>query len=254
MDGLRLFLLREISESLRERILWHWPWYVVGIYVVTGILGLFVTHSLYEQHYDVLLAAGICLKLLEALALGFIIAGSVNKCGWQLSDWGFTLSRGAWVSLGLSVVWFIFLGGRVGWGLAFFSPIDLISSTTEELILRVLFISQLVILIGRGIWGKTAALLISAIVFTLLHAPLVGSPMLHASLQGIFLTSVLMGAVYVWTRSILFLMFLHVVGNTGDGWGLLGPLFAVAVYFLLAGLDKVLKRHQLARSPRIESP
>jgi membrane protease YdiL (CAAX protease family) len=99
----------------------------------------------------------------------------------------------------------------------------------EELAFRAIAIDKLILLMD-GIQGKAFwAILASSALFTIVHITS-KSP---AELQGIFLSSLLMGYVYYKSRSILLPAWFHGASSSGS----LGGVLIVALYCLIGIID-----------------
>ena len=189
---------------------------------------------------------------IQLVALLFII----NFAHLQVSPshWGFTFGRGLKINLIIAAVTSIPLLGASGIGFSiqdFFLPFRIVGATVEELVFRVLLICMLISKFGQGKGRVFLAILISAILFTIVHIPSKGQTML----VGIFASSIIMGYIYYRTRSIFFLVFSHVVCNTAATSGIIGGLVAVGMYILLAHVgQKMNTRDKLRAQSSFEPP
>jgi membrane protease YdiL (CAAX protease family) len=165
----------------------------------------------------------------------------------RLRDYGFSFNRGGVGSLAAVVVLQIY--SAIAGKLVPSTPegslwvLIAVGAFLEEIIFRVVLIDELIILM-HGVRGKAFwAILTSSAVFSAVHITS-KSPI---ELQGIFLSSLIMGWVYYKTRSVLFPAWLHAVSNAGFAGGVL----AVLLYCVATAADRVtrLRNRQTPLTP-----
>lgn len=122
--------------------------------------------------------------------------------------------------------------------------LNILFPTLEELLIRVVFISYLVEVLEKpkssifptfnalkSSKGRVLlAVLISSIVFTLVHIPIKSD----YQIMRIFISSMVTGYVYYYTRSIFFPMYGHAFGATVGSTGFLGGSLVIVIYLLLS--------------------
>jgi membrane protease YdiL (CAAX protease family) len=171
-------------------------------------------------------------KPLSTLAIFAIVFRSVQVGHWSLSRWGFLINRRLPLSLLPMAAFtaFIFwvhpeteLIAAESWWLL---P-KIAYASVEELIFRAVVINLVAGLVPWRQWRGVIAIGVSVAAFTFVHIPTRAA----WQLEGLVLLSLLMGWTYYYTRSLLFPLWAHVVGNTFQMSGLLGGMIVVVVYF-----------------------
>ncbi len=216
---------------------------LIFVYFLFGFVGNLLTSCL--NFKDLLASMFVIQHAFNILSLAVVatVVLSITRFNWTLSDWGFTLNRGCWISAGLVLVVLILLvfqgvtGISLTMGKLVFSQMVL-RSTLEELVFRVLFINRLIALFGDTKGRIFIAVLASSLLFSIIHIPTKNV----AALISIFTSSLLMGYVYAWTRSSLFPIYAHVASNTAASSGLLGGIISLMLYFSLAVWGKVMEK------------
>jgi len=181
------------------------------------------------------------LSIAVAAIILFGIIISIVKYNHSLRDWGFTLDRGFIISLGLSSFAIILAYFQNTSGLYVhtrFLPHHIIYASNEELIFRVLLIGAVIRKFGISKETVLTAIIISAILFTIMHIPTVDV----INLIQLFITSIIMGYIFYLTGSALFLLVAHVMANTSQVSGFMGVFIIIAAYFILAVIGEVIER------------
>ncbi len=207
------------------------------VYLIALLMTLAVTHLLTDSLWTMLSGVSGNEPVLESLVRLAVLPPLFGVAyllvrygeGLPFSDLGFSLHREwgrEWLK-GLAVAFLCYL---VGFGALYvlgevevsscrFYPQSLISSwmlmlsvsLTEELIFRSVLLGRL---LNAGI-NRTAALLLSALVFSLLH--LFNDGFSAIAFVNIWLAGVLLGIPYIYTRNIWYAVSLHLFWNWLQG-------------------------------------
>lgn len=217
---------------------------IVSFYVIVGIVHNYARVYLAPANQTIASLIDPIAIAVWIIMYGFIFY-SVAGWNWPLSEWGFTLDKRVWISLGLIVLFSIIkiseLRQKSAPLMSFDDPsllVNVVGAVMEELIFRVFLIFSIIKLLGNGKGQIAVAVFVCAFIFAIGHIPGRGAN----EVVGIFLTWFLMGYIVVGTKSLLFPAFVHVVMNTIDGFGLFGGVIFIAAYMSLAGIDLKLNR------------
>jgi len=185
-------------------------------------------------------------KVVFSLIAIYAMFLSCYRYEWRIKDLGFTFDRKVIISLAVIVLltaprllfneagnYFHYPGGSLFLYILF--------ATTEELVFRVILIDQLLKVFGDNKWGGFKAVLISSVIFAAIHIPIKD----FAMIRMIFFSSLVMGYVYYYTRSVLAPMYLHVLGNTMAMSGYFGGTLGIIIYFIMALYGKLLNRKRI---------
>lgn len=197
--------------------------------LLTGALSIFG----FADNYFRLRSVGYRMwefRLFPAMILWTVVAGaiawSVVRQQRRLADYGFTFRRGGLGSLAaLAVlhVWLVPAGKLVPSAPEGFLWILIaVGAFMEEIVFRVIAIDVLVRLMDATRGRAFLAILASSALFTIVHIPS-KSPV---ELQGLFISSLILGFVYYKTRSVLLPAWMHAATNAGFAGGIL----AAALY------------------------
>jgi membrane protease YdiL (CAAX protease family) len=205
---------------------------LIGVCALVGLAGNWVlSYASTAGDSDLLAMINVGVVALRITILTAVCL-SIWKFGYSLTDYGFVRGTGFWVSL-ILVVGLVALKWR---GAEPFPAIDaqfaivVLGAALEELVFRVVLIRRLTMLWGKRRSRVFAAIVASSVLFTVAHIPIKSMP----ELQWIFISSIIMGYIYYWTRSALFPIAYHVLSNTLPMYGWWGGTMAVGVYCLLA--------------------
>ncbi len=214
----------------------------MSVLLIGGYIGNATTDYVHQEGRPTLLLLWELHKNGMSFAAIAYVAMSVISGKRTIAGWGFTLDRWTPVSLGL-VMGLLLLGGdQVRNPLHCGSPMVfsfVLYAVSEELICRVLLINSLITVFGTSKRGVFSAILISSIVFALVHIPIRSL----GEVQGLAMASLLLGYVYYLTRSILFPALIHVIANTIDKSGYFGGAIMLLLYVVLALAGRVRNRH-----------
>lgn len=170
--------------------------------------------------------SGIQLLLLIVLwsTVTCTLAWSTVRQQRRLADYGFTFKRGGLGSLAALSALHVYLAitGKLVLSApeGFLWIVLAVGAFVEEILFRVIAIDAFSLLLDR-VKGKAFwAILASSALFSAYHIPS-KSPM---QLQGVFISSLLMGYVYYKTRSVLLPAWLHAASNAGFAGGMLAAV------------------------------
>jgi membrane protease YdiL (CAAX protease family) len=233
--------VRGISESYRQlpasdRFAF---WLVIGITPV-GLIGNWI-----RQYCDSMTIIGyaMLLAVLVWLTVQAKVAYDITRGGRKPAHYGFTLRIGALISAA-AVLLFSVLKSSAGDYILLSNPVEfsfkIIGATAEELLYRAMAINVFgAMLRSRGrndLW----AIPISAALWVLPHVPTkeIGF------LPFLFLTGVILGFIYRYSRSILFPMWGHVVANAS--W--LGGVIVIVIYVIVSAYGLIRERSAAPRA------
>ena len=169
-----------------------------------------------------------------------VIAYSLVRRERRLADYGFSFKIGGVASLAIigAVHVYLAMSGKFVLSASESLVWVALGALMEEIAFRAIAIDRFIALMD-GIKGKAFwEILASSVLFSIPHIPS-KSP---AELQGIFLSSLIVGYVYYASRSILLPAWIHGISNAGYPGGIL----IVAIYGLLGAADCAIrsrKRH-----------
>ena len=206
---------------------------LLACWSIVGIGGnYFRVHNLMDgsKGLGVAVTFQIVWTLVLAAIVGVMVHSMIRRRR-RPADYGFSWKTGGVVSLALVAVLQLYLVisgklvptsiegfGWVVWG-----------AFMEELAFRAIAIDKLILLMD-GIHGKAFwAVLASSTLFALVHIPS-KSP---SELQGIFISSLIMGYVYYKSRSVLLPAWYHGISNSGS----LGGIVIVSFYVVISLAD-----------------
>jgi len=225
-----------LINILKLRSFW-----IVVLFMVYGLVGNYLQVKALNN-FDInmlLFLQNLSLVVSILIIIGILI--STISFNYSLKDWGFTLGRGCWVSLALAAIVFM---------LGYFQDIRgfdtsdsflaqrIIGASVEELIFRVLLIGTIVRKFGRKWSTVLMAVFLSSLLFTIGHIPTKTT----SNLFHLLFSAMIMGYIYYWTRSVLLLLVMHVLGNTAQYSGFFGALTIAGIYFILAVIGEVIER------------
>jgi membrane protease YdiL (CAAX protease family) len=201
---------------------------LVAVWAVAGSLG-----NYYRLRGPTDGSTQIWLLLVMALwaAIAGVVVYSMIRRRRRPADYGFSFRGGGVASLAVLVLVHIYL---VMSGKFVLSPtgnylLSTFGASLEELAFRAIAIDRFILLMD-GIRAKAFwAILASSVLFTVPHV-ISKSP---AMLQGIFISSLIMGYVYYKSRSILLPVWIHATANAGY----LGGILAAGAYCLIGLAD-----------------
>jgi membrane protease YdiL (CAAX protease family) len=171
-----------------------------------------------------------------------VIAYSVIRQQHRLAAYGFSFQSGGVASLAMLAVIHVYLviSGKFVLSATGSLLWIVLGAFMEELAFRAIAIDKFVLLMD-GIKAKAFwAILASSALFSVPHIPS-KSP---AELQGIFLSSLILGYVYYKTKSILLPAWIHGVANAGY----LGGVLIAALYCLICVADCAIGSRKKQRS------
>lgn len=174
---------------------------------------------------------------------------SILKLRIPIEKWGFVLDKKGIISILVGIPVLVYAYFRAGLHLpdSWMNLVPMIiGASCEELIFRALLINVLLGMLGnkrfKGFW----AILISSIIFTIPHY--------HRlyMIQGIFVSSLILGFIFYKTRSIFLPALIHVLSNTASDGGILGGLIVSCFYLIVVLLAKMaaLFKTEEARFPQ----
>lgn len=170
--------------------------------------------------------AAMVLSVLAALWYGSR-HGSIS-----VGRYGFSHGRGMWANVGLVLLCTAVVARQLpptNLSFAWSTFWAILGAFTEEVVFRVYLIRVLSILVSPKKGCVNWAVLLSSIFFTLLH--LFRAP--ASLLLGIFLSSLVLGYITYFTRSLLFAAYYHVLSNTGPEVGFLGGFGLIGAYLVM---------------------
>ncbi len=226
----------------------HYPLLLILLYIMAGLTGNVIVSSRFNSsEYPVVQVTLLVTKSLVAIGVVASLVVSVARHKWTLTEWGFSLDRRILVSLTFIALGTILnlMDTRMPRGVQYedawlFPYVGY--STVEELVFRVILISQLVKLFSSVRFAALWAILISSLAFTVVHMPIKS----YFQLQDLFVNSILFGTIYCVTGSVLVPMYFHVLGNTQQVSGYLGAIVSLGLYFSLAVWGKVMEKRSRA--------
>lgn len=238
--------MRVISEKIAEwcrlMTIQRTPLILLSIYILLGAAGNLILGMAGEFDDAYLIYLEIA-KIVFSLIVVFSMIISCYRSEWRIKDWGFTFDRKVLINLAIIVLLTAprLMSSEVKDsftypGVSLF--LNIIYATTEELVFRVILIDQLLKIFGDNKWGGFKAVLISSVIFAAIHIPIKD----FAMIRMIFFSSLVMGYVYYYTRSVLAAMYLHVLGNTMAMSGYLGGTLGIIIYFIMALYGKLRER------------
>ena len=184
--------------------------------------------------------SAVILFTLAALSYGSL-RGSI-----PLRRWGFSHGRGMWLNLALAAFTTVLVFGQLPptkFTLGDSGLFKIVGAVTEELVFRVYLIRVVATLLSSKKGHVTKAVFLCAVVFTAMHL-FRGLP--ATALLGLFISSLLLGYITYYTRSVLFAAYLHVLANTGSDLGLFGGAI-VTVAYLAVSLYSIRRENHAAR-------
>lgn len=204
---------------------------LIAVWAVAGGLG-----NYYRLRGPTVGSRQFWLLLTMALwaAIAGVVAYSLIRRRRRPADYGFSFRRGGVASLAVLAAVHVYLAisGRLVLSATGNYLLSTFGASMEELAFRAIAIDCFLLLIdgmkAKAFW----AILASSVVFTVPHVTS-KSP---AMLQGIFISSLIMGYVYYKSRSILLPAWIHAVANAGY----LGGILAAGAYCLIALADLVI--------------
>lgn len=216
--------IRRLSHHDRLLLLLPLVWSICGF--IDNYLRLGSVAYL-TSGFQLLLMSGLWASVVAALAW------STTRQQRRLADYGFTFKRGGLVSLAvlLTIHAYLTLTGKLVPSVPEGSlwVVMAMGAFMEEIVYRVMTIDAFVLLLdqvkGKAFW----AILASSVLFSAGHIPS-KAPM---QLQGLFISSLILGYTYYKTRSVLLPAWFHAATNAGFAAG----MFAVILYCAAAAAD-----------------
>jgi membrane protease YdiL (CAAX protease family) len=206
-----------------------WLLWLTLAWSILGIFGNYVrVHTDNDLLNFVLPLAIMALWLVIAVT----IIRSITSSGRLLRDYGFSFGLGGLISLAVVVAFSAYKMVNQQAGTELIDPTFVLKVTgafMEEIVFRAVAINIFSSYFD-GIKGKTFwAILASTILWTIPHIP---SKTL-IEWKWLFVSSIIIGYVYRWSRSVLLPAWLHVASNTS--W--FGGFVACIAYLLIAAVD-----------------
>ncbi|HOP08558.1 MAG TPA: hypothetical protein PLF13_14900 [candidate division Zixibacteria bacterium] len=179
-------------------------------------------------------------EALVMTAIAVVMAFGVRQGQWTARDWGLRLNRAVWIT-GLVLLLLLVLDhffGQPGPGKQYLltSLANTFRLMSDELLMRVMLTSCLVVWLGSSQKGLIAAVLISAAVITVLRWPQ-GAP-ISSRLAGWLLWQATLTYAFYEMRSILLVLVVPLFPAAILNSFTFNPFLSLAIYFALALLAK----------------
>jgi len=200
---------------------------VVCIYLVAALAANFADSLSGLPMY--ITAAVSLVKQAVIVAVLVMIVTTVLKRQITPADWGVVFNKRIIFSLALIGVSILLVAPRMPALVSFSDPLavwKILAAGIEELIFRVYLLYLFMRVFGPGRSRILAAVLASAGIFMLIHVP----SKTAVQLTNIFVAGVLMAYIVVYTKSVLYPAFIHVLINTSEGTGFLGAMSVLILY------------------------
>lgn len=177
-----------------------------------------------------------------------VTVSGAAKCERKPVHYGFTLGRGAlWSGIAVLVAIAVKASAAdfVPSGNWFPLSLQIIGAMGEELLFRVLAINAFASLLKASGKNQMWSILIAAGLFSLLHLPTKSV----SFLLFLFITSVLLGLIYLKSKSMLFPMWGHATANAS--W--FGGVVAILVYVLISAAGSMSKRSRREETVSVQA-
>lgn len=201
---------------------------IIIIYSCLGLLSNYLISfaSLHANHG--LLTIVYSFNIVLYIGTSLILFYGVKSKRYQLNDYGFAFSKGFLISVilcALVTLYFILRGNSFPQTLDYKLPILVLLSSLEEILFRALLIGCICAIMHKRKWSVVVAIILSSLVFVLPHIPI----KTLWELVGIFNSSIILGAIYYKSRSVIIPIFVHVLFNTFDTYGVWGASIVLII-------------------------
>lgn len=204
----------------------------VVVYIFFGLASNIISSSSYYDNIFVNEVMGLAVAAVN-MVVYFAIIYSISIGHSHPADWGIRFGKGTLINSGLVILATIPIA-LSGFLVAFSNPLVLVQKVmavgVEELIFRMLIITILYRLIPWKWWRDPLAILFSSLLFTGVHIPTKD----QFELLGLFTSSIVLGIIFLTTRSSLFMIYAHAAANTVSNSGMIGGFLVIIVYYLFA--------------------